>query len=154
MVNQLSEIGWVTKRRAAAATIAVLLLPAATLLHARAKQVLNHSPSTQAWQSANVTILARGSNVSDSTGDMDSYLVLLSEHKHREPVLARLVDYRSGIEPGLTDDAILSHPQYRVRVTAADYCAMDASAFVVKRAFDLEAVGRVQGSLPCVVVRH
>jgi hypothetical protein len=85
---------------------------------------------------------------------MDSYLVLLSERKNREPVAARLVDYYPGFQHGITDEAISSQPQFRVSVTAATYCAMDAKAFVVIHAFDPEAIGKVQGNLSCVVVRH
>lgn len=141
-------------KRVAAAAIAILLLPTAPLLQARSRQTLARSPRTEVWRHVNVTILARGSHVSGSTGNMDSYLVLLSERKNREAVAARLVDYYPSFEHGITDEAIRSHREFRASVTAADYCAMDAKAFVVKRAFDLEAVDKVQGSLPCVVVRQ
>jgi hypothetical protein len=141
-------------RRAAAATIAVLLLAAIPKLHARSRRPLGDSPGTEVRQRVNVTILARGSHVSGSTGNMDSYLVLLSARKNREPVSARLVDYYPGFQHGITDEAITSHRQFRVSVTAAAYCAMDAKAFVVRRAFDPEAIGRIQGNLPCVVVRQ
>jgi hypothetical protein len=85
---------------------------------------------------------------------MDSYLVLISERKNREPVAARLVDYYPSFEHGITDDAIASHGQFRVVVTAATYCAMDAKAFVVTRAFDPEAIEKLQGNLPCMVIRR
>lgn len=140
-------------RRTAAATIAVLLLPSTPSLQARSRGAWGDSSGT-AWERVHVTILARGSGASDSTGNMDSYLVLLSEGKNREMVAARLVDYYPGVQQGLSDEAILSHRQFRVFVTPAAYCAMDATAFVVKHAFDAEAIGKVQGNLPCVVVRH
>lgn len=85
---------------------------------------------------------------------MDSYLVLLSERKAREPVAARLVDYHPGFQRGITDEAISSHRQFRVSVTAATYCDMDAKAFLVTRAFDPEAIEKVQGNLPCMLVRQ
>jgi hypothetical protein len=142
------------RKRTAAATIAVLLLSVVPPLQARSGQALGDTPGTEPWLRVTVTILARGSHVSGSTGNMDSYLVLLSERKNREPVGARLVHYYPGSQQGVTDQAISSHPQFRVSVTAATYCAMDAKAFVVKRAFDPEAIGRIQGNLPCVVVRQ
>ena len=119
-------------RRIAAATIAVLLLEAAPLLQARSRGSWGDSPGT-AWQRVNVTILARGSGATDSAGNMDSYLVLLSERKNREPVAARLVDYYPGLQQGLSDEAIMTHRQFRVSVTSAGYCATDAKAFVVRR---------------------
>jgi hypothetical protein len=131
-----------------------LFLPATPLLQARSRRALGDSPGTEVWQRVNVTIVARGSHVSGSTGNMDSYLVLLSEGKNREPVAARLVDYYPGFQQGIIDEAISSHPQFRVSVTAATYCAMDAKAFVVKRAFDPEAIEKLQGNLPCMVVRQ
>jgi hypothetical protein len=134
--------------------LAALLLPAAASLHARARRALSDSPGSQAWQRVSITILARGSHVSGSSGNMDSYLVLLSAHKNSEPVPARLVDYHSSFESEISDDAIISRPQFRVRVTEADYCAMDVKAFVVKRAFDPAAIEKLQGNLPCMVVRH
>jgi len=152
--NQPSTTGKAIRRGAVAATVAVLLLPAATTLHARARHGLDDSAGREAWRRVNITILARGSHVSDSSGNMDSYLVLLSERKSEGPVAARLVDYRSEIEPGLSDEAIRAHPQVRVRVTPAAYCAMDASGFVVRRAFDPEAVSKLRGSLLCLVVRR
>jgi hypothetical protein len=143
-----------TWRRTAAATIAVLLLPATPLLQARSRRASGDSPGAEVWQRVNVTILARGSHVSGSAGNMDSYLVLLSERNNREPVAARLVDYYPGFQHGITDEAITSHRQFRVFVTAATYCDMDAKAFVVKRAFDPEAIERVQGNLTCLLVRQ
>lgn len=140
-------------RRIAAATIAVLLLQATPPLQARSRGAWGDSSSTE-WQHVNVTIIARGSGATDSTGNMDTYLVLLSEGKNREPVAARLVDYYPSLQHGITDEAIMSRRQFRVFVTSADYCAMDAKVFVVKHAFDAEAIGKVQGNLPCVVVRH
>ncbi|HXP06857.1 MAG TPA: hypothetical protein VN828_00105, partial [Acidobacteriaceae bacterium] len=136
-----------------AATIAVLLLPATPPLQARSRGAWGDSSGTL-LRRVNVTILARGSHVSSSTGNMDSYLVLLSEGKNSEPVAARLVDYYPGFQQGLTDEAIMSHGQFRVSVTAASYCAMDATAFVVTHAFDTEAIGKVHGNLTCVMVRR
>lgn len=141
-------------RRTAAATIAVLLLPATPPLQARSRGAWGDTPGTEVWRGVKVTILARGSHVSSSTGNMDCYLVLLSEGKKSEPVAARLVDYYPGFQQGITDEAIMSRGQFRVFVTAAAYCAMDATAFVVTHAFDTEAIGKVHGNLPCVMVRH
>jgi hypothetical protein len=115
---------------------------------------LGDSPATELWQRVTVTILARGSHVSGSTGNMDSYLVLLSGRKNHEPVAARLVHYYAGLQHGISDEAISSQRQFRVSVTAATYCAMDAKAFVVIHAFDPEAVRNVEGNLPCMVVRQ
>jgi hypothetical protein len=131
-----------------------LLLPGAPLLQARSRRALGDLSGTEVWQRVNVTILARGSHVSGSTGNMDSYLVLLSERKNREPVAVRLVDYYPGFQQGITDEAISSHRQFRLFVTAATYCDMNAKAFVVKRAFDPEAIEKVQGNLPCLLVRQ
>lgn len=72
----------------------------------------------------------------------------------REPVAARLVHYYPGFEYRISDEAITSHRQFRVAVTAATYCAMDAKGFVIERAFDPEAIDKIQGSLPCFVIRH
>jgi hypothetical protein len=141
-------------RVVAAAAIAVLLLPVTPLLQARSRRALGESAGIEPWQRVTVAILARGSHVSSSTGNMDSYLVLLSERKNREPVAARLVDYYPGFEHGITDETISSQRQFRVVVTSADYCAMDAKAFVIKRSFDPEAIDKSQGSLPCFVVRR
>ncbi len=102
----------------------------------------------------NITILARGSHVSSSTGNMDSYLVLMSERKDREPIAARLVHYYPDFQHGISDEVIMSHPRLRVRVSPVTYCAMDAKAFVVRRAFDPEATEKVQGNLPCMLVRQ
>ena len=141
-------------RRTAAAAIAILLLPATPLLQARSRRALDDSAGAEVWQRVNVTILARGSHVSGSTGNMDSYLVLLSERKDQQPVAARLVHYYPGFQHPITDEAISSQRRFRVSVIPATYCSMDAKAFVVKRAFDPEAVEKVEGNLPCVVVRH
>jgi hypothetical protein len=141
-------------RRTAAATIAVLLLPATMPLQARSRRAWGDSRGAEVWRRVNVTILARGSHVSDGTGNMDSYLVLLSDRKNGEPVAARLVDYYPDFQEAITDEAITSQRQFRVRVTSAAYCAMDSKDFAVKRVFDSDAVARVQGNLPCVVVRQ
>jgi hypothetical protein len=139
--------------KATAVAAAIMLLPASPLLQARSRRALSDLSGAETWRRVNVTILARGSHVSGSTGNMDSYLVLLLEGKNSEPVAARLVHYYPGFQTAITDDAISSHPQFRLSVTAANYCAMDAKAFVVIHAFDSEAIEKVQGHLPCMVVR-
>jgi hypothetical protein len=103
-------------RRTAAATIAVLLLPGTLPLQASSQQSWSHSRGTEVWRRVNVTILARGSHVSDGAGNMDSYLVLLSERKTDEPVAARLVDYYAGFQEAITDEVITSHRQFWVFV--------------------------------------
>jgi hypothetical protein len=153
--NRPSLIGRNTIWRGiAAAAIAVLLLPATPLLQARSRRASGDSPGTEMWQRVNVTFLARGSHVSGSTGNMDSYLVLLSARKSREPMAARLVDYYPGFQHGITDEAIASHRQLRLFVSAATYCDMNAKAFFVERAFDPEEIEKVQGNLPCLLVRQ
>jgi hypothetical protein len=144
---------WLQNRRATAAMV-ILLLAATPFLHARSRQAFNGSPGTEAWQRVAVIILARGSHVSSSTGNMDSYLALVSKRKNQEGMAARLVDYYPSVGQGITDEAITSHRQFRVRATAASYCAMDSKAFVVKRVFDPEAVDKLQGNLPCMVIRR
>jgi hypothetical protein len=138
----------------AAAAIAILLLPVTPFLQARSRRTLGESRGIEPLQRVNVAILARGSHVSSSTGNMDSYLVLLSERKNREPVAARLVDYYPSFEYRISDEVIASHRQFRIAVAAATYCAMDAKAFVIEHAFDPEAIDKIQGSLPCFVIRQ
>jgi hypothetical protein len=140
-------------RTLAVAAIALLLLPVTPLLQARSRRALGKPSGIEPWQRVNVAILARGSHVSSSTGNMDSYLVLLSERKNSEPVTARLVHYYPGFEYRISDEAITSHRQFRVAVTAATYRAMDAKGFVIERAFDPEAIYKIHGSLPCFVIR-
>jgi hypothetical protein len=153
--NRLSMMEKQTlRRRAAAATVAVLLLPPTAPLQARSRGVWGDSSGTGVWRRVSVKILARGSSAGDSTGNMDSYLVLLFGGKNREPVAARLVDYYPRFQMRLTDEVIMSRGEFRVSVTPAPYCEMDAAAFVVKHAFYPEAIGKVQGNLPCVIVRH
>jgi hypothetical protein len=141
-------------RRTAAATIAMLLLPGTQPLQAHSQQSWGHSRGTEVWRRVNVTVLARGSHVSDGGGNMDSYLVLLSDRKNSEPVAARLVDYYPAFQEAITDEAITSHRRFRVRIAYAAYCDMDSRDFTVKRVFDSDALARVQGNLPCVVVRQ
>lgn len=136
------------------AAITLLLLPVTPLLQARSRQALANPPGIEPWRRVNVTILARGSHVSSSTGNMDSYLVLLSERKNREPVAALVVNYYPGFGYRISDEAITSHPQFRIAVTTATYCAMDAKRFVIERAFDPEVINNIKGSLPCFVIRQ
>ncbi len=138
----------------AAAAIAVLLLPVSPYLQARSQRAFGESSGIDTWQHVHVRILARGSHVSSGAGNMDSYLVLLSNRKNRAPFAARLVDYYASFEHGITDEAIASHGQFRVTASAAIYCEMDAKAFVISRAFDPGAIEKISGSLPCFVVRQ
>jgi hypothetical protein len=113
--------------------------------------------STQ-WMRVEVVIIARGSNVKSSSGNMDSYLAIISRGKSHEETVARLVHYYASFQPGIPDDRIASGAALHLRVTSADYCRIDAKDFLIRHVFDEDAVARIRkpdehNTLPCLLVR-
>jgi hypothetical protein len=141
-------------KRIVITAVAVWLLPATASLQVRQRRSLIDSSNENRWQQVTVTVIARGSHVADSTGNEDIYLVLLSRHKNREPVPARLIHNYAGFERGPSDEDIRSNPRFRLYVTEETYCGMDATVFVASRVFDTDAMAKIHGYLDCFVVRR
>jgi hypothetical protein len=142
-----------------AAAIAILLLPQGLTLHARLRQAASYTPRTDAWQRVNLKIIARGSNVKSSTGNMDSYLAIVPRGKSHEETVSRLVHYYPSFQVGIRDEQIASGGALHLRVTPAEYCRMDAKDFLIQHVFDEDAVARIRepgadNILPCLLVRE
>jgi hypothetical protein len=111
------------------------------------------------WKRVEVVIIARGSNVRGSSGNMDSYLALVSRGKGHEETVARLVHYYPSFQSAIPDDEITTRARFHLRVTAAEYCRMDAKDFLIQHVFDEEAVARIRepgehNTLPCLLIRE
>ena len=106
-----------------------------------------------------VKIIARGSSMVSSTGNMDIYLAIISNGRHDEPIAARLVYYYPFFASGLSADQMASGHPFHLRLSYAGYCGMEAKDFAVQQALDSDAVTKlIEASshdvLPCFVVRH
>lgn len=111
------------------------------------------------WKRVEVVIIARGSNVKGSSGNMDSYLALVSQGKGHEETVARLVHYYPSFQSAIPDDQIATRARFQLRVTSAEYCRMDAKDFLIQHVFDEDAVARIRepgkhDTLPCLLVRE
>jgi hypothetical protein len=142
----------------AATAAGVLLMTATPQLQARSRKESRVLSDTGVWQHVSVKIVARGPHVSGSTGDMDSYLAVISTRKHEE-IAARLVHYHPDFERAISDERLVSGAVFHFRVTAAEYCAMNATDFFALRIFDEESVAKMrapgqQERLPCLLIRN
>jgi hypothetical protein len=106
------------------------------------------------WKRVEVVIIARGSNVRGSSGNMDSYLALVSKGKSHEETVARLVHYYPSFQSAIPDDQIATRARFHLRVTSAEYCRMDAKDFLIQHVFDEDAVEKLQGAFPCYLLRE
>jgi hypothetical protein len=138
----------------AAAALSVLLLPCPFTLEARQRQSLIDTSSKDKWRHVTVTIIARGSHFSSSVGDTDYYLALVSSGSHEPPTAARLVHNYAAVERTFSDESIGRHPRFRMYVNDDPYCGMNAQSFVATNVFDPDAMAKVQGYLPCLVVQQ
>jgi hypothetical protein len=137
-------------RRSATVAVAIGVQPVQA---GQSSSLIDTSPRGQ-WQHVTATIIARGSHVSGSMGSADFYVALISSRKNQEPIATRLVLNYGTFDRVASDDLIRSHPQFRLVVSEAPYCAMDAAAFVATRVFDTDAMAKIQGHLPCAVVQQ
>lgn len=133
---------------------AITMLSLAYLLCGQAHSAPAMTAYNADWKRPEVKIIARGSSVAGSTGKMDSYLALISNGRNREEIPARLVHYYASFQIGITDERIMSSRAFRLRLTYASYCGMETKDFVVKHVFDAGAVEKLQGPLPCYLVRE
>ena len=105
-----------------------------------------------------VTVLARGSKVAGSTGNMESYLAFISlGGSNRATVAARLVYYYPDFQHGISDDQIGSPHPLRLRLNYASYCDMAVNAFVARHVFNESALAKMHEAggpepLPCFIV--
>ena len=117
------------------------------------------APQDFAWTRADITIIARGFGAISSTGNMDTYLALISAAGRNDPTTAaRIVDYYASFEPGI-DYEIASGRTLRLRLSYAAYCKMTVRAFAVQDVIDPEALSRLRGAdnetpMPCFIVRR
>lgn len=147
-------------RRGSAVTgMTIALLPLSSFLcgHSQLRAIVQRHPTQ--WKRVEVVIIARGSNVKSSNGNMDFYLAIVSKGKNHEGTVARLVHYYPSFQPGISDDQIASGDAFHLRVASADYCRMDAKDFLIRHVFDEDAVARLHepgehDTLPCLLVRE
>ena len=115
-------------------------------------------PQAFHWTQATVTILAKGYSALSSTGNMDSYLVLISPRKRgQEPILGRLVDYYPFLFSSISDEHVSSGQTLRLTISDASYCSMDDKDFKVSLVIDQEKFAGLQAetkTLPCFILRR
>jgi hypothetical protein len=103
---------------------------------------------------AQVKIIARGETVVGSDGNMDRYLAVVSSKRREQEMPVILVHYYPFIDSGLSEEAMNSGRILRLKLRYAPYCSLEPNKFVVRKAFDAEAVSRLQSEtdgagLPC-----
>lgn len=137
-------------------TICMLLFAALPL---GMPQGLSQEQSPVDWKLLEVKIIARGSTATGSTGNMDTYLAVVSRKGKRDQSAARLVHYYPSFETGLRNEWILSGRTFHLRLSSAGYCSMRVKDFIAERIFDEDAVSNLnkasaQDSLPCFILRE
>ena len=112
------------------------------------------------WKRVDVRIVARGPNVTSSTGNMDYYLALVfAKGRKRPAIAARIVDDYPGFQSGLADERIASGRLIPMRLTYAAYCRVSVADFIAKEIFDQDALAKLRdaappNSLPCFMMHR
>jgi hypothetical protein len=103
-----------------------------------------------------IKIIARGSRVVSSTGNMDSYLAIIFANGRGAPTVAQLVRYYAFATDSLHDEDLAAHRQLHLKLHYAGYCGVSAQDFIAKRIFDRTAWDMAQqqhdAALPCFLI--
>lgn len=151
----LRSLNGIRVGRAAGLVFPLLAIP--LLCVSRAIAVSSAAPHKLETKRVSVRIIARGSSVRSSTGNMDTYIAVITSRKHENSVTIRLVNYYPPFADGLPADRIDAGDLFLLRLRYAPYCDMNVSSFAIQQTYDEDSIRRMQiagdqSILPCFLI--